>query len=1331
MVARRLRLASLAWVCVLAGGLALGGVSAQAAVIHEYLPQASQTLSEGVPAGSGAPVTGPLSSPIGMAVDSGHLWDAELIEGVSGSPTRIDEFDAATGSFVSQFPRVPSLSFLFQGVAVAHGTGDVYVGGDEEIAGKTEGVVAVFNPAGSLLGVWTGADTPGEAKAFGCFDCAGPGDVAVDNSVSGPAAGDVYVSSPLLHVVDVLKKPAADGKEPSEENVGQLTGTCPVEGTACGPAEVIPFGNLSQVAVDASSGHLLVLDSIIEEGSAKARSVIDVFEPELLGGYVFVRQIKLAAGDQAGTVAVDGGTGEIYVAGMENGLGAGFVEQFSAAGVFLGRITGENTPSGLSSPQSVAIDPESHHVFVGHRSVVDVFGPDIVIPDVISGPAASVTRNGAILTGTVKLDKEGEATCQFVWGTTKEFGQPPAPCPKAVTEEESAVQATLSELEPDTTYYYRLQATNKNGLNVGESSQDRQFTTPGPGIHSESVSGVASTSATLSASIDPHGAPTSYYFQYGTTTSYGASAPVPPGLPLGSGEGDVEAPQYVEGLEADTVYHYRVVAIGEPTAGRPEEFDGPDKMFTTQPGGGALSLPDGRGWELVSPADKYGALIFGIGATPETLTQASVAGDALTYVTRSPTEAEPPGTVIQVQVFSKRGVGGWSSRDIATRHDAESESKSEYPLFSEDLSVGLVEPRSSFTPQSALATEQTPYLRRQSLCEAQATVGECYLPLVTGKEGYADVPPGTKFDPEPEKGFGGVFFEGATPDLKHVIIRSHTEGVSLTSTPARKDSLYEWSADKPPAERLQLVSVLPQDQGGAATEAMFGGFNIEGTIARGAITRDGSRVFWSREGFKNLYVRDLAKGETLQIDVRQPGVAPPQNPGAFYNAAFQFSADNGSKVFFTDGENLTTDARGEWELPDLYECDIVEEAGKLACRLRDLTPGAGLRDLVLGGTEDGSYVYFVANGVLGEGAKEGAKPGNCSEEYSSASAKRCNLYLLHEGKTKFVATLSGLDESDWSGVQNVRSQLSKMTVRMSPDGRFLTFMSNRSLTGYDNRDVNSGQPDEEVYLYDAQTARLVCASCNPSGARPVGVEQTGHRLVEIGTYTKWFGAFIPSWTMERYQSRYLSASGRLFFDSPDALVPQDINGTMDVYEYEPAGVGSCTRSSMTFSVSSNGCVGLVSSGSSADESVFMDASETGDDVFFLTSEKLLAQDTDTGLDVYDAHVCSSASPCPSSPVAAPSCTTADACRAAPLAQPPGLGAPSSATFAGAGNVNQPATGTAAKARGLTRTQKLARALSACHRKKGRGKRAVCERQARRQYGAKRSRKANATNRSRG
>ena len=174
-------------------------------------------------------------------------------------------------------------------------------------------------------------------------------------------------------------------------------------------------------------------------------------------------------------------------------------------------------------------------------------------------------------------------------------------------------------------------------------------------------------------------------------------------------------------------------------------------------------------------------------------------------------------------------------------------------------------------------------------------------------------------------------------------------------------------------------------------------------------------------------------------------------------------------------------------------------------------------------------------------------------------------------------------------------------------------MSDRSLTGYDNLDAVSGQPDEEVYLYDAETEQLTCASCNPTGARPVGVSSEhgaplvgGHGYEDWGA--TWLSGFLPGWTafehvaggVARVQPRYLSDSGRLFFDSDDALVPRDINDTWDVYEYEPEAVGGCSSTvsnrSRVFMPAHEyetedvkgeegaGCVGLISSGESGEES---------------------------------------------------------------------------------------------------------------------------------------------------
>ncbi len=278
-------------------------------------------------------------------------------------------------------------------------------------------------------------------------------------------------------------------------------------------------------------------------------------------------------------------------------------------------------------------------------------------------------------------------------------------------------------------------------------------------------------------------------------------------------------------------------------------------------------------------------------------------------------------------------------------------------------------------------------------------------------------------------------------------------------------------------------------------------------------------------------------------------------------------------------------------------------------------------------------------------------------------------------------------------------------------------MSEASLTGYDNRDANNGVPDEEVFLYHApedpekEPGSLICASCDPTGARPVGVSESfdeGPLWDEAGNWDeRWVAGNVPGWTSlsltsARYQSRYLSNEGRLFFDSPDALVPADVGGQVDVYEYEPAGVGGCRApgygqsASVVYSEGEGGCVGLISSGTSSQESAFLDASETGGDVFFLTASRLSPLDYDTSYDVYDAHECTTAVPCAPPPALAPApCTTGDACKAAPTPQPAFFGTPSSETFSGAGNIVPEAT-VPPKEIAKRRTTKCARGKKPSH-----------------------------------
>lgn len=797
----------------------------------------------------------------------------------------------------------------------------------------------------------------------------------------------------------------------------------------------------------------------------------------------------------------------------------------------------------------------------------------------------------------------------------------------------------------------------------------------GPTLQDESVVGVTSDSVTLNAAINPHGAPTTYYVQYGTSIAYGNTVPAPPGAGIGSEEGNLSVSVHLQNLSAGTVYYYRFVAVGE-VGGSPVTVDGAGGTFTTQPTATGFALPDGRAWEMVTPPNKQGAGFRGVGYSEGADIQASENGDAITYAASSPIVANPAGNraLEDVQVISNRlAPGNWETQDITTPHTEGASfvpagKVSEYKIFSGDLSLGLVEPVGhTALPPLPENAEKTLYLRNP--------LGE-YQALVTSE----NVPPGTKFGGDGQA-VGGVQFASATPTLSHILVSSE---VGLTA--GTKGGLYEWAQDQ-----FSPVGVLPNKE--LAEEAILPGY-------RHPISNDGSRVIFCTFPCNHgpLYLRDMQLGETVQM-----------GEGVFKTAN---TAD--SRVFFTSGSNLAV-------------FEVTSNLGKspLAGKLINLTTGAEEIEGVLGASEDGSRVYFVANGVIGDAAEHGATREN-------------NLYMVSYlettktwGSPEFIAHLAGSDRKSW---EDNAFSLGGLTSRVSPNGRYLAFMSEKSLTGYENRDVNSGASDEEVFLYDANAGRLVCASCNPTNERPSGIfdtENYGSLFDAFGNWSeRWVAANIPGWVnvgidYARYQSRYLSNEGRLFFNSADALVPADVNGKVDVYEYEPSGVGNCRSNSQSsseaFAESADGCIALISAGTSSEESAFLDASETGDDVFFLTRSQLLPQDYDTSYDVYDAHACSVSAPCPPPPpLVLPPCTTGDACKSAPTLQPTIFGAPASQTFSGAGNIVPSMPKSTVTTRSSTKPRKLAKALKACEKKPKR-KRARCKSQARKKYGARQSR----------
>jgi hypothetical protein len=1271
---------------------------------------------------------------------------------------------ASAGAMVSQFGSNGEGAGKFkepQGVAVDQASGDVYLMDFGNVR------IDKFSGEGSFLLAWgwgvadatQGLQTCTTTCHHGSTPDYGPGTgefglgvsgVAVDNDPLSASYEDVYVPDPGNDRVEKFSPSgsflAMFGKEVNENgtNVCVASEKCQPGKEGAGNGE---FNDITgAITVDINGDVYVGGDNRVQ-----------VFSP----GGVFVEQLALTTGPTR-SIAVDA-SGDFYVVSESqpslseygpsgallrtlDGGGEPRAVTLDAAGdVFVDDQTGSNPPSerhhlleyGPGGEELASFDPGTGNIdgakgIAFGESIDALYVPTTESPVVVrvvpvppSGPelvggvsAIGVEPLAAAL--TAKVNPEGNATSyRFEYGLTSSYGSS-ASLPEgslSASFNNEPVSVTIAKLVPGTTYHYRLVATDSKGhTTVGA---DATFTTQPAVLIDEYASDVASTSATLGGELNPLGSQATYRIEY-DTSEYTPGGPahgiILPESPLGSGSVEVPVSAHIDNLLPGTVYHYRIVAH-DTREGTSYSVEGPDQSFMTQTVGGGLILPDARQWEMVTPPDKQGTQVFAIGqySGEGAVIEASANGDSFTYVTSAPTELATHGYTNLQQALAVRGSASWDSRDIGIPHETETGNSvgegEEYRFFSEDLSLAAIQPFGQLTPSlSSEASEETAYLRTDysNGNVAEPCESSCYRPLVTGEMGHANVPDGTVFGNEGKclKIFCGPVFIDATSDLTHVILQSP---VQLTSTLTnRAKSLYEWSAGK-----LALVSILPPNGEAAKNPALGDGHGG----SRRAISADGSRVVWSEES-GHLYMRDMLREETIQLDLVQGG----SGEGGV-SPQFEIASRDGSRVFFTDSQHLTATSDESSE-SDLYECEIVTVADKLACRLSDLTPGASadVQDAVLGASEDGSWIYFVANGVLAPGAIQ----GTCASE-----SGLCNLYVHHAGVTSLVAVLSDADQPDW------REQLPQMTARVSPDGQWLAFMSRRDLTGYDTRDAVSGTPDEEVYLYHAEadgSGRLVCASCDPSGARPNGLEGPSNDQLTLGDRVwigKWVAANIPGYTpmaggIADYQSRYLSDSGRLFFNSDDALVPGDVNGAEDVYQYEPPGIGDCRTGSAIFSERSEGCVGLISSGSSPEESGFLDASASGGDVFFLTTARLSGLDRDTALDVYDAHECASASPCFAVPsVSPPACDTGDSCKAAPSPQPGIFGAPASATFTGSGNVLTSVSKPVVGSKGLTRAQKLARALQACQKQRKGKRRSVCRRRARARYATKRSSRANA------
>jgi hypothetical protein len=1029
----------------------------------------------------------------------------------------------------------------------------------------------------------------------------------------------------------------------------------------------------------------------------------------------------------------------------------------------------------------------------------------------VTQPADPVSAKEATLHGVLNPTQPGEpGTYEFVYRQSAsecqggEEKRVPEPAEGAIGAQGEAKEVAITGLLPGTAYTACL--LERNALGEPALGNPEMFTTlaEAPSIVSESVTTVEAAAVTFDASIDPGGAATSYHFEYLTEAQYDANgetftgaASTPLSGPIGSDNTDHSVAATTKGLTPGTTYHYRVLATNSesPTGGTP----GPDKTFTTsaapnttaetcpnaqareeQPYGS--TLPDCRAYEMVSPLDKNGRGIFFVGSRASS----SDESPAVTYVSQG-SFSEPKGSGNVSRYLSRREPehDRWSLQNITppiTLLDTQTSAPFREVLFTPELSEGLL--LSQYTP--LVEEEPEGY---NNLYVADLASSPVSYQTVTNVRA-----PNTP--PYKEEIISAPAAAGASSDLSHVVFQSNANlTAGAKGEEQEKQHVYEWAAGK-----LSQVDVTPTGTSfeGLDNVGAPGDFNeVNKGDAWHAVSSSGLRVFFTASEFHDdeagqLYVREnpmsaaedcSTPGDACTVEVSKSqktnGTDPNVNPyTGLPNEAFYRDANaEGTRVFFTSRAELTNDAyTGPESDPDsaanLYEYNVeTKELTDLTVPTEAEEPedpdGAAVLGLVTA-SEDGSYQYFVANGVLASNEnsnKETAQPGNCKEEEeeSLTGEHTCSLYVEHYNGAgweapKFIATLVGGDhrgkgvaihgdENDWADFEagnNLSVQDGSLAAdygpvqhaaRVTPDGSTLAFESIRSLTGYDNEPVkpggagaderyctenggplevgNAAVPCREVFLYDAVTGKLVCASCDPSGVRPVGpAELGGHEEDPAGDLK----------VEPFYLARNLSEDGRrLFFQSPDPLVSGDNNGQLDVYEWEQqatpseaaAGESSCTQAA--------GCVFPVSDVAGNNPSYFMDASPTGENIFIETADELVPSDTDTREDVYDVRVDGGFPVTPAVPV----CASGDACKPPVSPQPGVFAAPASATFSGPGDtISTPAAVVTPKRKSAAevKAEQLAKALKVCKKEKSKKKRAACEKSARRKYGASKAKK---------
>ncbi|MFM8654155.1 MAG: hypothetical protein ACKODZ_05405, partial [Verrucomicrobiota bacterium] len=203
---------------------------------------------------------------------------------------------------------------------------------------------------------------------------------------------------------------------------------------------------------------------------------------------------------------------------------------------------------------------------VATNSVGSTFGNTLTfttttpLPTVVSTPASFIGAYGANVNGDVTPNGLSTSV-YFEWGDRSD-SLSNSNSPVSIGAGTTLVPnfARAEGLNPDSTYFFRIVAVNTNSSSTNKTyGATLSFKTlpVKPTVTTLGVTNATTTAATLQGTVNPNGSPTSFYFEYGASPSYGSTTATQDG---GNGTNSVSLSAALTGLASGQIYYYRAVA---------------------------------------------------------------------------------------------------------------------------------------------------------------------------------------------------------------------------------------------------------------------------------------------------------------------------------------------------------------------------------------------------------------------------------------------------------------------------------------------------------------------------------------------------------------------------------------------------------------------------------------------------------------------------------------------------------------------------------------------------------------------------------------------------